>query len=58
MRSYWISRAQKVCFARKVGVLKARVGISSLSPMTSLNFFLDSGDLLRVGGREQNSKQS
>ena len=37
--------------------MKAERGISRASPLLSLNLFLDTVGLLRVGGREQNSKR-
>ena len=55
--SYWVKLSQRAHFSREIGALKAERGISRASPLLSLNLFLDTVGLLRVGGREQNSKR-
>ena len=55
--SYWVKLSQRAHFSREIGALKAERGISRASPLLSLNPFLDTVGLLRVGGREQNSKR-
>ena len=54
---YWVKLSQRAHFSREIGALKAECGISRASPLLSLNPFLDTVGLLRVGGREQNSKR-
>jgi len=55
--SYWIFLVQKSHFAREIGALKAGAGISPSSPLITLNPFLDENSLLRVCGRERNSRR-
>ncbi len=56
--NYWISLVQKEYFGREIGTLKSEAAILSSSPLVPLNPFLDGDGMLRVGGREANSKRS
>ena len=53
---YWISVVQKQYFTDEVSALKKQSHLSSSSTLLSLHPILDSDNLLRVGGRQQNSK--
>lgn len=53
---YWISLSQRAHFAKDIKALETKAPISQLSPLLSLNPFLDKDQLLQVGGQESNSK--
>jgi len=53
---YWVLVSQKVHFSSEIGAIKAKKSIPRHSPLLSLNAFMDGAKLLRVGGRQQNSK--
>lgn len=55
-KSYWISLSQGTHFRNEVRALKTKARISQSSSLISLNPFLDEDQLLRVGGRKDNSK--
>ena len=55
-KSYWISFSQRAHFAKEVETLELGAQIPQSSSLLSLNPFLDEAKLLRVGGRESNSK--
>ena len=57
-KSYWISLSQRTHFGKEVKPLEMKAPISQSSPLISLNPFLDKEQLLRVSGRESNSKLS
>ena len=54
---YWILFSQVENFSREIGALRADKSILLSSPLVSLNPFLDSNGMLRVGGRETNSER-
>ena len=53
---YWILLSQESLFADDVSALKGGREISKSSPLLPLHPLLDTFGVLRVGGREQNSK--
>ena len=53
---YLLSTAQQECFSDEIHSIKQRVAISKSSSILPLHPFMDSSGLLRVGGRDQNSK--
>ena len=55
-RSYRISLSQRTHFGKEVKALEMKAPISRSSVLVSVNPFLDKDQLLRVGGRESNSK--
>ena len=54
-KEYWISWSQEDSFAQEVTALKSQHSISQTSRLLSSNPFLDSSEILQVGGREQHS---
>ena len=55
---YWVSISQTTHFSAEIGALKSSKSLPRSSPLISLNIFLDADGLLRVGGRQQNSRLS
>ena len=55
---YWISIIQNDHFQNRIQTLKQECLLKKSSPLLPLHPFLDSNKLLRVGGRQQNSKLS
>ena len=55
---YWISIIQNDHFQNEIQTLKQECLLKKSSPLLPLHPFLDSNKLLRVGGRQQNSKLS
>ena len=55
---YWISIIQNDHFQNEIQTLKQERLLKKSSPLLPLHPFLDSNKLLRVGGRQQNSKLS
>ena len=55
---YWISIIQNDHFQNEIQTLKQECLLKKSSPLLPLHLFLDSNKLLRVGGRQQNSKLS
>ena len=55
---YWISIIQNDHFQNEIQILKQERLLKKSSPLLPLHPFLDSNKLLRVGGRQQNSKLS
>lgn len=53
---YLLSTAQQECFPDEIHSIKQQVAISNSSSILPLHPFMDSSGLLRVGGRDQNSK--
>ena len=53
---YLLSTAQQECFSDEIHSIKQRVVLSNSSSILPLHPFMDSSGLLRVGGRDQNSK--
>ena len=53
---YWIAVVQRQHFTEEIKALKKQSALSSSSSLLSLHPILDSNNLLRVGGRQQNSK--
>ena len=53
---YWLSLLQEQHFAKELKSLRKEQNLQKSSPLVSLHPFLDSDGLLRVGGREHNSK--
>ena len=53
---YWISIIQNDHFQNEIQTLKQECLLKKSSPLLPLHPFLDSNKLLRVGGRQQNSK--
>ena len=56
--NYWISLSQEDHFSKEIDALKSKHTVPSASCLLSLHPILDSLNILRVGGREQNSKLS
>ena len=56
--NYWLSYSQKCCFASEIAALTSKVSLPSNSPLLCLHPLLDSNGILRLTGREQNSKLS
>lgn len=56
--SHWISISQAAHFKTEVAALRSGTSLPRSSPLVSLNVFRDEDGLLRVGGRQQNSKLS
>ena len=56
--NYWISYSQKECFSSERAALNSKQSLPSNSSLINLHPFLDSNKILRVGGRDQNSKLS
>ena len=54
--TYWVSISQSAHFATEVAALQSNTSLPKSSPLLSLNPFLDETGLLRVGGRQRNSK--
>ena len=54
----WVSISQTTHFSAEIGALKSSTSLPRSSPLISLNIFLDADGLLRVGGRQQNSRLS
>ena len=54
--SYWLSISQQDHFATEVDALKLENSISKSNSLVPLHPIVDSSDLIRVGGREHNSK--
>lgn len=54
--SYWISLAQLDYFSGELRELKASGNVSPMSSLLTLRPQLDSSELIRVGGRQQNAK--
>lgn len=57
-KTYWISVSQKEYFAKEIKTLQSKARVPQSSSLLSLNPLLDEVGLLRVGGRESNSKLS
>ena len=55
---YWISLSQRDHFVTEVSLLNAKKPLPSSSCLSPFNPFLDSNDILRLGGRESNSNLS
>ena len=55
---YWVSISQTTHFSAEIVALKSSKSLPRSSPLISLNIFLDADGLLRVGGRQQNSRLS
>ena len=55
--SYWISLSQNQHFSREINSFKSQRSISNSSSLISLHPFLDKEGLVRVGGREGNSRR-
>ena len=55
---YWISIIQNAYFKDEIQALKKQSHLSTSSSLLSLHPIIDSHNLLRVGGRQQNSKLS
>jgi len=55
---YWLLIAQQDHFSKEIKALKNNKDIPKSSCLLPLHPFVDSSMLLRVGGREQNSKAS
>jgi hypothetical protein len=53
---YWVSLSQECCFAEDIAALKGKGDIALSSPLLPLHPFLDSSDIVRVGGRTQNAR--
>ena len=56
--SYWVCISQAAHFKTEVKALKSRTSLPRSCSLISLNVFLDEDGLLRVGGRQQNSRLS
>ena len=54
--NYWISYSQTECFGKEIEALNSSHRLPSGSPLITLHAFLDSNKILRVSGRDQNSK--
>ena len=54
--TYWVSLSQFAHFAAEIVAVKSPASLPKSSTLLSLNPFLDEVGLLRVGGRQQNSK--
>ena len=54
-KKYWISLSQEDSFAQEITALKFQCSIFQTSRFLPLNSFLDSSEILRVGGKEQHS---
>ena len=54
--SYWISLAQNDFFSREIQDLQASGTVNPTSSLLALRPILDPSELIRVGGRQQNSK--
>ena len=54
--SYWISLSQASHFSKEIAALKAQTSLWRSSSLLSLSPFLDEDGLLRIGGRQRNSK--
>ena len=55
-RNYWLRVAQSTCFGPEIEALKKKADLSRSSSLLTLRPFLDDEQLLRVGGRQQNSQ--
>ena len=57
---YWVSHSQAASFTTEIKSLKASTPTSlpKSSPLVLLNVFLDKSGILRVGGRQQNSRMT
>ncbi|GFS56019.1 integrase_H2C2 domain-containing protein [Trichonephila clavipes] len=55
---FWIQLVQRDAFAEEVNCLRARKLLLKTSVILEFNPFLDSDELIRVGGRQQKSKFS
>lgn len=53
---HWLAVSQTAHFKAEVEALKLGTSLPRSSPLISLNVFQDEDGLLRVGGRQQNSK--
>ncbi len=56
--NYWLSYSQRDCFASEIAALTSNVALPSNSLLSCLHPFLDSNGILKIAGREQNSKLS
>ena len=54
--NYWLSHSQKDSFTPEIAALTSNTPLTSNSNLLCLHPFLDSNGILRVKGREQNSK--
>ena len=54
--TYWLSISQQEHFANEIDAIQKKFSIPNSSCLLPLHPFVDSSGLLRVGGREQNSK--
>ena len=54
--TYWISLSQSQCFESELKSLSSKNKVPSNSILLSLHPFIDSQGVLRVGGRERESK--
>ena len=56
VETYWVSVSQQDQFPKEIETFKKRYNLNNSSSLLSLHPILDSFGVLRVGGREQNSK--
>ena len=54
---YWLVLAQRQHFMKEIAYIKKGRQLHKSSPLIPLHPFLDAEDLIRVGGREQNSNR-
>ena len=57
-KNYWLYLSQRECFASEIQALTRNRALPSNSALLCLHPFMDSYGILRIGGREQNSKLS
>ena len=55
--AYWITTSQHDHFSKEINRIKQDKPVSKSSSLRSLHPFIDHAGILRVGGRQQNSKQ-
>ena len=55
---YWLMLAQRQHFMKEITYIKKGRQLHKSSPLIPLHPFLDAEDLIRVGGREQNSNRA
>ena len=55
---YWLANIQRLHFNKEITNLKKGCRLNKSSPLIPLHPFLDADDLIRVGGREQNSNRA
>lgn len=54
--NYWINYEQRVAFRREAQALQSQIPLPSTAKLSRLCPFLDSEDIMRVGGRLQNAQ--